>query len=97
MPTLSGDLGDLVGAPLTFPNGESARAYLSPLLGYTIVDDQLRVGGIEMGLDEDGAFEQDDVPAGEYLVTVVYFDAEARQPATWTRHLSITTDTLLAA
>ena len=50
MATLSGDLGDLLGLPLTFPNGNGPRAYLTPALGYATEGSQLRVGSVEQSL-----------------------------------------------
>lgn len=97
MATLSGDLGDLVGGDLVFPNGQPARAFLVPEAAYTIVDDELRIGGVELTLDEDGAFSQSGVPEGDHQVLVLYFDPDKRQPASVTIPASVTGDTVLSA
>ncbi len=96
MPTLSGDLGDLTAQPLTFPNGRPARAWLLPELGYTIVGDELRVGGIELTLDAASAFSQAGVPNGSHRVLVLYYNQEHREPTTVTIPVTVAGDTVLS-
>jgi hypothetical protein len=94
--TLSGDLGDLIGQPLAFPNGQSGRAYLIPHQAVAIVGDELRIGSIQLTLDDDDAFSQANVPDGTYQVLVFYFDQAERRPDTWVTDVVVSGDTVLA-
>lgn len=81
--TLSGNLGDLVGSDLEYPNGTAARAFLSPVLGYAIDGSEVLVGGLEITLATDGTFSATGLPSGSYQVLVTYYDPQARESTQW--------------
>lgn len=81
MATVSGDLGDLVNAPLVYPNGRPARAYLSPASIVAVVGTQVRFGGVELVLDSASVFAQTGIDNGDYQLIVCYYDREPREVA----------------
>lgn len=93
--TLTGDLGDLIGQPLGFPNGQAVRAFLLPEAMLNIIDGEIRIGSIELTLDSGGAFTQTDVPRGDHRIQVLHFDPEQRQPVTTLIPASVAGDTTL--
>lgn len=84
--TLTGDLGGLVGSPLTSPNGALPRVYLIPS-GPIVVGAEVRVGSIELTLDVNGVFTQTGVPEGAHRVMVHYYNPSSGQMVDWTSGL----------
>lgn len=83
--SLTGDLGNLVGADLT--NGKTApKAVLIPYTGAISEAGEVRIGAVELTLESDGTFSQADIPEGGYRVECRYYDPAARQMATWSTH-----------
>lgn len=97
MANVSGNLGDLIGAPLAFPNGQPARAYLSPSLILAIEGDELRLGGLQLTLDANDVFSATNVPHGSYQLVVHHFDPANRQPTVTWIPVEVNGDTVVSA
>lgn len=81
--TFTGDLGNLVDADLTSPNGTRARAYLNPQGGEVTSGSDTLIGSAELTLDVDDAFSIV-APEGSYYLSVRYWDPVQRQMTDWT-------------
>lgn len=87
--TVSGDLGNIIGASLDAPaayGGEKARAWLIPYSTAVVEGSEVRIGPVELTLTGTWTFSQANVPGGAsvaYTVKVQYWDPAQSARATY--------------
>ncbi len=83
--TLTGDLGNIIGETLSPDGKRPARVWVVPH-GVVVEDGEVRLGPVEVALDNDDAFSVAGLPTGGYEVRCRYFhvDVDRRSMTTWT-------------
>jgi hypothetical protein len=76
---LTGDILDLIDATEV----SHVKAVLIPAAGPFTSQGTIRLGGIDITLDDNLEFSIDDLPTGDYQLTITYFDTEERNSGAW--------------